>query len=242
MEHTCALVMAGGRGTRMAASGEPVPKPLVEVGGMPMLERNVRALVRVGIRDIVLSISRDAADIAAFVDATIAPIVRRAGRLEVIEEPRPLGNIGCAGLLAHRVDDLLVVYADNLSLIEVPALVRHHRASAPAMTLAVHDEPFRLPYGRVQVCDGRVVGYDEKPTVPVTVCSAVSMLGRPALAALPDDRPTGISELAATLIARGETVAAFHHASPWVDVNDRAGAARAEALLTAHSDAFAALL
>jgi NDP-sugar pyrophosphorylase family protein len=217
---TIALIMAGGGGSRMSASGVAVPKPLVPVSGISLLERNVSRLQRLGFDQIVVSVSARAASIRAF-------IADRLPQVSELVETEPLGNIGCAGQV--DADVVLVVYADNLTDLDLNAIVEHHLADGAALTLAIHDESFRMPYGRVRVSNAGVVGYDEKPVLTVTVCSAVAVLGRRALRVL--NGPMGLVDMTNALIKDGERVAAYPHQAPWVDVNDADAILRAETLI-----------
>jgi NDP-sugar pyrophosphorylase family protein len=106
------------------------------------------------------------------------------------------------------------------------------------MTLAAHEEPFRLPYGRLTIEADRVAGYEEKPVLPITVCSAVTVLGPVATGLLPQDRPTGLVDLTQLLLERGIPVGVFRHSARWVDVNDAEGIRRAEELVAAYPDDF----
>jgi NDP-mannose synthase len=237
---TKALIMAGGSGERMRASGSAVPKPLVEVMGVPLLERNLHQVLAAGFHDVCVSVPEGIPEIAQFVRTRGLQIARAWGAtLTVLVEQQPLGNIGCSGRLRGAADHVLVVYADNLTGIDLTRLLSEHQVSGAALTLAVHDEPFRLPFGQVYEVGDRIVDYVEKPEHRFAVCSAVSALSDVALRSLPADRPTSISELARGLIAAGAYVRSFRHSAPWIDVNDLAAVAGAEALIAAHPDAFA---
>jgi dTDP-glucose pyrophosphorylase len=237
--NTLALVMAGGQGQRMRRSAIERAKPLVEVRGVPLLERNVRMLLRHGFGQIVIAAPCSLPEIRRFADDRCKALGRAAGAsIEVLVEERPLGNIGCAGLLRHRAANVLVVYADNLTTLDLASVLQAHLATNADLTLAVHDEPFQVPFGRVQVEGRRVVVYEEKPTLFIPVCSAVSVLGLRAMAFLPTDRPTGLSELTQTMIAASAGVLAYRHEAPWVDVNDSGMRQRAEELVLRHQDSF----
>ena len=236
---TIALVMAGGRGQRMRSSGHPVPKPLVRVAGVPLLERNLYPILRAGLTEIVVSVPTDLPAIGAFVRGRVSALAVAAGaRVEVLEEGRPLGNIGCAGLLRDRAPTALVVYADNLTSLDLRAVLDHHLTSDASLTLATHLEPFRLPYGELTSEDGRVVDYREKPEHRMLVCSAVSVLGRAALDAAAREAPLGLVDLFHVLRRSGEEVAEFRHDAPWVDVNDASALPRADALVAGHRSGF----
>jgi NDP-mannose synthase len=230
-----ALVMAGGSGERMRRSNGDVPKPLVKVLGVPLIERNLFSLFRGGIRDIVVSVPPVPNEVAGFIDSHCRKLVEVVGaNISTLVEETPLGNMGCAGRLRDISSTTLVVYSDNLTTLDLCGIIEAHEAASAAMTIATHLEPFHLPYGEVEAIGSRVVGYREKPIRRVNVCSAVSVLGPKALRALPEGRPTGISELVNLLIQKGELVLTFPHAAPWIDVNDRTAIAKAEALVVRH--------
>jgi NDP-sugar pyrophosphorylase family protein len=224
----------------MRASGVELPKPLVPVAGVPLIEWNLRALLLHGLDQVVVAVPAGDDAIAGFARERLAPAAVAAGAsLRVLTEPTPLGNIGCAGLL-RDAGDVLVVFADNVTVLDLRALIDHHLASGAAMTLASHDEPFQLPYGRLELAGGdRVVAYTEKPELAVTVSSGTAVLSPAATGLLAADTPTGMADLARELLRAGLPVRAFRHQAPWVDVNDAAAIPRAERLLEQHAAAFA---
>lgn len=236
---TLGLIMAGGQGERMRASGVQCPKPLVPIRGVPLLERNLCALLGAGLRQIVVSVPAVIPEIRGFTLSRGRALVEAiGGKISLLEEERPLGNIGCAGRLREAADTVLVVYADNLTAINLRALLDEHHKSGAALTLATHYEPFKMPFGEVRVVDKDIVEYVEKPQYQFLVCSAVSALGPEALNALPLERPTGLSNLAQMLISSGKKVRAFSHTSPWVDVNDATASERAERIVAANLQEF----
>ena len=236
---TIGLVMAGGRSERMRRSGLETPTPLVRIRGVTLLEWNLVALLGAGLTEIVVSVAADLRDVADLALARGRALAAAAGaELSLLEERRPLGNVGCAGSLGDVADVVLTVFADNLTTLDLRALLDRHSSSGAAMTLAVHDEPIRLPWGELTVVEDEVVAYVEKPQRPTRICSAVAALGPPALALLPSDRPTGLVDLFGALQTRGEKITAFLHDAPWMDVNDSAAVERAEAFVAANAGSF----
>jgi NDP-sugar pyrophosphorylase family protein len=232
------LVVAGGAGERMLRSGSTVPKPLVRVRGVTLLERNVFALLRAGITDIHLAVSAKADTVLKFAQSRCHEIAETLGaRLSVIAEVQPLGSIGPAAFLRDR-DAVLIVNADNLTSLDLRAILAAHKENDAALTLAVHNQPFPIPFGEVRIEADRVVAYREKPTVVVPICSAVSVLGTPALASVQPGENVGLPALTNRLLSVGAKVRAFHHNAPWIDVNDLAAVEHAEVLVAAHAEEF----
>jgi NDP-sugar pyrophosphorylase family protein len=229
------LIMAGGQGERMARSGIVGRKPLVEVGGVSLLERNIWMMARGGCRRIFIALTR--ADAVREADRIADFAARAAGigvALAPLIEEVPLGNFGAATMLLGNASDVLVVYADNLTTLDLAALVTAHRVSGAAMTLAAHDEPFRMPYGALEVDAGDpdlLTAYREKPVYPILVGSGLAVVSAFALSSLPEGAPLGLVDAVNLLIAGGGVVRLYRHRALWIDINDAAKLAAAEALL-----------
>lgn len=233
-----ALMMAGGRGERMRATHGPTPKPLVRVMGLELIERNLAMLVRAGYRSIAVSVSTGIPELGAWVCGRGEAVARAAGaRVSVLEETHGLGTIGAASRLVGS-DAVVVVNADNLITLDLGALTHHHRAVGASFTVATHVQPFRIPFGEVVTAGGVLTAYREKPEIPVRVSSGTYVLSAEAIAALEPDVRCDVPTLVERLLARGLTVGAFAHESPWIDVNDAAAVARAESLVAEHPGRF----
>jgi dTDP-glucose pyrophosphorylase len=232
-----AIIMAGGRGSRMRESGYTEPKPLVRIGGVPLIERNLFALLRHNFQRISVAVAADAEQLHAWLLARGTALAGATGaHLRVVEESIPLGSIGAAALAGDNVRELLVVFADNLTALDLRALVEHHRRGNAAMTMAVHEHPFRIPFGVPEIRGNQVIAFREKPTFPVLVCSGVYVLGREALDLLPRGEPCGAPALIDRLLAAGRTITPYVHQAAWIDVNDRQSQVAAEQLLAANPD------
>jgi mannose-1-phosphate guanylyltransferase/phosphomannomutase len=236
---TRAVVMAGGRSERMKAGPGGTHKGLVPVLGVPMLERNVCTLLAAGFRDVVIVVAHGERELLEFVESRCRLLIeRRGGQCTCVVERSPLGTIGACSDLGREMPELLVVNVDNLTSLDLADMVRHHRSSRASMTVATHWQPFRIPYGEVTVEDGGVTGVLEKPVKRFHMSSGTYVLGPNACAAIPADTPFGAPALVEKLRLAREPVAAYQHDRPWIDVNDAAAVARAEALIMEHACAF----
>jgi NDP-mannose synthase len=236
---TAALIMAGGRGERMRAAGSVTPKALVPVRGIPLLERNLLTLLHAGYSDITIAVPAHTPEVGGFARDRCRDLAAGFGcRVGVFEETRPLGNIGAAREVAIPQDGLLVVYADNLTSLDVTALMDHHGRSAATLTSAVHFEPFRIPFGEVVLSEGMIVSYLEKPERRILVSSGLFVLSPNAVQQIRRGEPTSVAELVNRLLGSGERIAAFVHGDPWIDVNDPGALERAEQMLADHAEAF----
>lgn len=237
MREVRGLVMAGGKGTRLARSGGPDVKPLLELRGLSLLERNLHALIRHGIVDVVVAIHHAADVLDQWIATRGRPLVEAAGgRLEVVREHVPLGTKG--GLRLASGDTLVVVYADNFTGIDLAALVDRHHALDARMTVATHVWSWPIPFGIPERDGDWLVDYREKPALPVEVCSGVNVVDGSARELIAPDEAIGAAELTRRIRDRygPQSVACAPHAAPWVDVNDLDRLAIAERMLDDHPE------
>jgi mannose-1-phosphate guanylyltransferase len=159
-----AFLLAAGQGTRLRPITDTTPKCLVEVGGRPLLDIWLDAFAKAGIQEVLVNTHHLADLVTVHVaERTSPPVVRLS------HEPVLLGSAGT--LLANRdfvADDdmFLVVNADNLTDFDLGVLIDAHRADATIATLTVFRAPRPSACGIVEVVDGRVVGFAEKPANP----------------------------------------------------------------------------
>jgi hypothetical protein len=219
----------------MRASSGTRHKALVDVLGVSLLERNILTLLSHGYHNIVATVSAQEKALIRVARGRAARLARAGGaNFRVHLERRPLGTIGAARTIRANAGDLLVVNVDNLTSLDLTALLAHHQRTKAAMTIATHTEPFPLPFGQVSIKKGRVIAYREKPILPVLLSSGTYVLSPSARQRIPAGGPVGAPDLVHILLREKERVAAFRHACPWIDINDCASVARAEALIGAN--------
>ena len=162
-----ALLLAGGLGTRLRPITETVPKCLVPVAGRPMLDYWLDALERAGIGEVLLNTHHHRDQVRAYIGRANA-----ARSLQVVEawEPELLGSAGTVHAnraWAEGADEIVVIYADNLSTVDLGELLAFHRGHDDPMTMLL----FRTPYPRqcgiaTLDAEGRITAFVEKPEVP----------------------------------------------------------------------------
>jgi histidinol-phosphate phosphatase family protein len=132
---TSAVILAGGKGTRLADRLGAMPKAMVDVAGKPLLERQIHHLVAFGVTDIVLLVNHGAQYIANFV----AGLVDLDVRIRIVNDGEPRGTAGAAiAALDHLCDRFIVVYGDTLINVDLAALVRAHMRAHADITLLLH--------------------------------------------------------------------------------------------------------
>ena len=164
-----ALLLAGGLGTRLRPLTDTVPKCLVPVGGRPILAWWLDALEAAGVGEALINTHHLPDPVRAFIAAENA---RRSVQLTETFEPELLGSAGTVHAnraWAEGVDEILVIYADNLSDIDLGALLAFHRGHPDPMTMALFRSEHPEKCGIAELDGaGRIVSFVEKPEKPVS--------------------------------------------------------------------------
>jgi dTDP-glucose pyrophosphorylase len=210
-----AVVMAGGKGTRLRPLTENLPKPMVEVAGRPILERVVLHLVGHGVRRIYLAVNFMAETIKRhFGDGSAFGC-----DIDYLHEKKPLGSGGALSLLPRPVEHpLLVLNGDQIIHVNVTAMLDHHRANGCVATLGVGPHQVQIPYGVVSQRAGVLLGIEEKPSMSYVVNRGIYVLEPSVLDHIPSDQDFPITNLFELLLERNISVGVFYFEDLWIDV------------------------
>ena len=228
MSEPRALVMAGGRGSRLRGD---VPKPLARVLGVPLVELALRRLHRAGLRDVTLALGHGAEEVRAHLrawrDAPLQP--------ELVVEEQPLGTLGALGLLPADGRAVLATNVDLVTASDPRALLEAFAAGRGELLLATRAERHRLRFGEVLAdADGRVTDYLEKPEKSWRIAAGTCLVGPATRALLSRGERLDGPELVRRALAANLLVVAHPDEAPWVDVNDADDLRAAEELLRQH--------
>lgn len=222
-----AVILAGGRGRRLAPFTAAFPKPLVPVGDRAVLEVLIRRLVAAGVEEIVLSVDHLAELIMAYVGGH--PGLRSLARYRFVRDERPGGTAGPLKRIPGLGKTFLVANGDLLTELDPRALVAHHVAEGAALTIAVHRKPVKLALGVLDIdAAGRIARYTEKPELRYDVSMGVYAYDARALEFIRDGEYLDFPVLVARLLAAGETVAAYRTDAYWLDIGNPDDYARAQ--------------
>lgn len=222
-----AVILAGGRGRRLAPFTVAFPKPLVPIGDRAVLEILIRSLVRHGITEIALAVDHLAELIMAYVAGH--PELRDLARYRFVRDVKPSGTAGPLARIEGLDETFLVCNGDLLTGLDFGALVAHHRATGAALTVAVHEKPVKLGLGVLDIgADGRVTKYTEKPVMRYEVSMGVYVYEPRALAYIEPGEYLDFPDLVTRLLAAGEHVAAWRNDAYWLDIGNPDDYARAQ--------------
>jgi dTDP-glucose pyrophosphorylase len=219
MEHrhlpNAAVLMAGGKGTRLHPYTLDIPKPMVPVGGKPMLETIISRLSGQGFQRFYISVNHFADQIIDhFGDGTDFQV-----QISYLHEDKPLGTAGALRQLAGREEHPMVVMnGDVLTRLNLRALIDFHQAEKVAATMAVREYAYEVPFGVVEMADHRLKGLREKPVHRMFINAGIYSLSPQALEMIPQNQRYDMTQLLDQLKDHQQGVACFPVSEYWMDV------------------------
>lgn len=209
-----AVLMAGGRGERLRPLTLETPKPLLNVGGKPIIDYNVESLQRYGVNDIYVTVNYLKNQI---IDHFADP--KWHGKVHCIEEPCRLGTMGSVALIDTLSQDYVIVMnSDLLTDIDFEKLWRHHVDTGAALTMATVPYTVSVPFAILKTDGDRVTGLEEKPTFNHFANAGVYILDRKVLSGIKAGEYLDAPDFVESLIAKGQKVSHFAIDGTWIDI------------------------
>jgi dTDP-glucose pyrophosphorylase len=212
---TPVVLMAGGKGVRLYPLTKDVPKPMLKIGEMPIIEIIIRKLHAQGFRNIFISVN--------YLAEVIRDHIKDGAWLGVnvtyLEESQPLGTAGALAQLAGVLGEpFLVMNSDLLTNADLVSLVKFHGKQGAKATLGVREYTFQVPYGVVNINDHVVESISEKPVHRSMVSAGIYVLDPWALNLVPKDEFCDMPTLLDSVRGEGEKVVAFPIHESWLDI------------------------
>ncbi|MGQ0713214.1 MAG: nucleotidyltransferase family protein [Gemmatimonadaceae bacterium] len=210
-----ALVMAGGLGTRLRPLTEEVPKPLLPIGGRPILELILGQLRSAGAEEVFISVGYKADLIRGYVADG-----RRLGlKVRYVDEPIPLGTAGALGYVKDEVrGPLLTMNGDILTKLDFRTFHQGHVTAAATITLGVREDRHQIPFGLVETSNGLVTGIREKPVHEYLVSAGIYVLSPEAIQRVTPGQRLDIPDLINDVVNRGGVVRYHVIREKWIDI------------------------
>lgn len=209
------VIMAGGKGARLRPFTENCPKPLVPVGGKPMLEHIIERAKLEGFSHFVLAINY----LGHMIEEYFGNGERLGVCIDYLREQEPLGTAGALSLLNPRPDlPIVVTNADVITDIRYGELLDFHVHHEAAATMAVRIHEWQHPFGVVQTRGVDIVSFEEKPVARNHINAGVYALSPEALNALSGEAHCDMPSLFERLQSQGSRTVAYPMHEPWLDV------------------------
>jgi len=209
------VIMAGGQGSRLRPHTENCPKPLLPVGGKPMLEHIIERARAEGFRNFVVAVHY----LGHMIEDYFGDGSRWQVKIEYLREEMPLGTAGAIGLLSPRPEaPFLVSNGDVLTDIRYGELLDFHLRHGAAATMAVRLHEWQHPYGVVRTRGVDIIGFEEKPVARTHINAGIYVLDPRAFEALSPGEHCDMPTLFSQLQGQSERTIVYPMHEPWLDV------------------------
>ena len=211
-----AVILAGGKGTRLKPYTTVFPKPLMPIGDKPILEIVVRQLKSYGFDEIVMAVGHLAELIMTFFnDGSKYGI-----KIKYTREDKPLGTAGPLALMKEELNEpFLMMNGDVLTTLNYSDLIDYHKRNGAIATIALKKREVKIDFGVPEVDGGNnIVGYTEKPRIDYLVSMGVYVFDPKVLDYIKPNEYLDFPDLIKKLISNGETVKGYVYDGYWLDI------------------------
>jgi NDP-sugar pyrophosphorylase family protein len=209
------VVLAGGRGTRLAPYTSVLPKPLMPVGEQSILELVVEQLGDAGIEDVHFCVGY----LAHLVEAVFENRENGHVKITYVREQEALGTAAPLRLVEGLDSTFIVMNGDVLTTLDYRDLVNYHRAQNNLLTIATHKRSIKIDYGMMHLdVTSRVRGFEEKPEIVSPVSMGIYVMEPDVLSYIPEGTYFDFPDLVQALLTDGRRIGAYLYDGLWFDI------------------------
>lgn len=210
-----AVLLAGGKGTRLRPYTLTMPKPLVPIGDMPIIEIIIRQLVKFGFEHITITVNHMADMIKEFCgDGSKWGI-----KIDYSLETKPLSTMGPLKLIPDLPENFLVMNGDVLTDINFSEFYNEHVNKESIFTISAYERDHKVDYGVLESNEeNKLVAFKEKPILHYNVSMGVYMVNRKCLDIIPEDTFYGFDHLMLDLIKNNTPAIVRPYKGYWLDI------------------------
>jgi NDP-sugar pyrophosphorylase family protein len=210
-----AVILAGGKGTRLAPYTTALPKPLMPIGDMPILEVVIRQLARHGFDDLTLAVGH----LAELLMAYCGNGDKFNVKLGYSREDQPLGTAGPIALVPGLTGTFLVMNGDLLTTLDYTEMLKCHRERGALATIACYHRDVKIDLGVIEMdSENWLTDYIEKPTYHYAVSMGIYLFEPAILHYIPRGQRLDLPELVLQLTRAGQKVNVFNFDGYWLDI------------------------
>ena len=210
-----AVILAGGKGRRLAPYTTVFPKPLMPIGDMPILEIVIRQLKKHGFTKIVLAVGH----LAGLIEAYFGDGSKWGVNITYSREDEPLGTAGPLALIDDLDENFLVMNGDLLTNIDYSGLMKYHLENGGLSTISMYTKDVPISLGVLELDDeGNIVDYIEKPILKYKVSMGIYIFNNRILEYIEHDKYLDFPDLIKKLLAAGERVVEYEYNGYWEDL------------------------
>lgn len=210
-----AVILAGGKGTRLAPYTATIPKPLIPINEYPILEIILRQLKYYGIKDITLTLGH----MANLIESYFGNGKRFGLNIKSSREKKPLGTAGPLSLLRNLAETIVVLNGDLFTTMNFRKMIQFHQKHKAAATIGLYREAVKQKSGVITTDkQSRIIRYDEKPTTYVNISMGIYIFSKEAIRMIPKNKYFDLPELINKLISTHKKIYGFQNTAEWLDI------------------------
>lgn len=212
-----AVILAGGKGTRLKPFTEAIPKPMLPIGVKPLLEITIQYLEKCGFNEVILAVNY----LKEYIEHYFGDGSRFGIKIECSIENNPLGTAGAVKNAAKLFKDtFVVVLGDIVTDIDYSKLIKYHKEKDAIGTMVIVNETIKVPYGVLDINtkEDVILDFKEKPSITFPVYAGIVVLEPKALDYVRDGEFLHMPDLFLRLKGRNKKIVTYHHEGTWVDI------------------------
>ena len=210
-----AIILAGGKGTRLKPYTIALPKPLVPIGDKPILEIIIKRLIENGFEHITITINH----LADIIKAFFGDGSKWGIKIDYSLEEKPLSTMGPLSLIDDLPENFLIMNGDVLSDINFSTLMQKHQNSKNIFTISSYKRKQKSNYGVLEIGENKsLIGFKEKPVVEYDVSMGIYIANKRILDYIPYNQSYGFDQLMLDLIADNNPAKVIRHNGYWLDI------------------------
>jgi len=212
-----AVILAGGKGTRLRPYTTIFPKPLVPLGNRPILDIIVKQLIHYGFHEITLTVGY----LAELIQAYFSNIKNEFKKIKInyVREKEPTGTAGSLRMVSGLDETFLVMNGDILTSLDYSKLIDYHNKKKGILTIAMYKKQIKIDLGVLEVDENdELTGYIEKPEKIYPVSMGIYIYEPAVLKYIEPNKYLDFPNLVLRLLENGEKVQGYHCNDFWMDI------------------------
>ena len=214
-----AVILAGGLGTRLRPYTKSLPKPMLPLGGKPILEYEIEWARKNGIKEIVLCVSY----LRNKIEDYFGDGKKFGVKIEYAISKKPLATAGQLKTAEKFIDDTFVcLYGDSIYNFSLRNMIKHHKKSKANVTMSLFDYRFNLKYGVIDTKkSGQVIAWNEKPEFSAKINIGCYVMEPEVLKLIPKNKEYGMDDVIRKVLSRKKKVSSVTSKNGFIDIGDK---------------------
>ena len=211
-----AVILAGGKGTRLKPYSTVIPKPLVPIGNKAILEILIGRLKRFGVKDLTICVNH----LAGLIKAYFGDGKKWGVDIGYSVEDKQLGTVAPIKLVKGLPEVFFVMNGDLMTDLDFKKFYNYHLKNKAPMTIAIYKRTSKIDFGVIDIdrANSVVKGFKEKPEHELNVSMGVYILNKKVLEIIPKNKKFGFDDLVLEMLKKGQTIKVYPYSGYWLDI------------------------